>query len=405
MSALAHRDFRIYQWARLCSILGQQMQGVAVGWQVYALTDRALDLGLVGLAQFVPFILCAIPGGHVADRFDRRGVLVTCYAVQALCSAALATYAFGPWRSPWPIYAALAVLGATRAFSAPAASALTPHLVPVEHFPNAIAWASSARQVAVLVGPAVGGLLYAAFNHAGVVYVSSAAASVAAALFGLRIAVRTGRSEAKGISWETVLAGFRFVLQRRLLLGSMSLDLFAVLLGGAVALLPIYARDVLHTGPWGLGLLRSAPAVGAGAMAFWVAHHPLERRAGATMLWCVALFGVATVVFGVSESFVLSLGMLVVMGATDMVSVVVRLTLEQIDTPAPMRGRVSAVNMMFIGASNELGEFESGVTAAWLGAVRAVVLGGLGTVAVVGLWSLLFPELRRVERLAPASTG
>lgn len=375
------------------------MQTVAIGWQVYSITGRALDLGLVGLAQFLPFMVFSIPGGHVADRFDRRIVLMVGYFVQGLCSAVLAALALSHRLPVWPIYAVLLLLGATRAFAAPAASALTPHLVPVEHFSNAIAWSSSARQVAVLVGPALGGLLYTAANGAAPVYCVAALASFLGAFLVLRMEVRLGRMEAKAVSWNTVLAGFRYVWTQRLLLGTFSLDLFAVLLGGATALLPIYARDILHAGPMGLGMLRSAPALGAGVMALFAAYRPLQRNAGGWMLGCVFLFGVATIVFGLSRNMVLSLAALAVLGGADMVSVVVRLTLEQLGTPPEMRGRVSAVNMLFIGASNELGDFESGVTAAWLGAVPAVVLGGVGTCVVVGLWTWLFPELRAVDRL------
>lgn len=395
-AALAFPDFRRYQVGRLCAIVGIQMQMVAVGWQVYALTGRAFDLGLVGLVQFVPFTLLVTAGGHAADRYDRRRVLMAGYFIQGLCSLALAALAIGNVQRVWPIYLVLAVLGAGRAFASPAASALTPHLVPVEHFSNAIAWGSSARQIAMLVGPALGGLLYTATN-ASPVYLLAGLASFLGAWLVLRMEVRLGRMEPKDLSWSTVLAGFAYVWEKRLLLGTFSLDLFAVLLGGATALLPVYAKDILHVGPWGLGMLRSAPAVGAGLAALWLAHRPLQRNAGKVMLGFVFLFGLATVIFGVSRSLPLSLVALAVLGGSDMVSVVIRLTLEQLGTPPQMRGRVSAVNMMFIGASNELGEFESGATAALWGPVPAVVLGGVGTCLVVGLWALLFPELREVD--------
>jgi len=400
-AALRLPDFRRYQLARLLSIVGFHMQSVAVGWQLYSTTGRALDLGLVGLAQFLPFTLCVLPAGQAADRFDRKLLLTASYLLHAVLSAALVLATL--YRLPlWSLYAILGGVGAARALGAPAASALTPHLVPAAVLPNAIAWTSTTRQIGVLTGPALGGLLYGAVQAAWPVYRASALASALAAVLALRMHVRPGRMEPRAVSLRTVLAGFEYVWRKRLLLGTFSLDLFAVLLGGATALLPIYAKDILHVGPLGLGLLRSAPAVGAGVTAVLLAHHPLERRAGKKMLGCVFLFGVATVVFGLSRSFALSLLALALLGATDMVSVVVRLTLEQLATPPEMRGRVSAVNMMFIGASNELGDFESGLVAAWIGAVPAVVLGGVGTCLVVVVWSRLFPEMRDVDELRSA---
>jgi len=376
------------------------MQSVAVGWQVYALTGRALDLGWVGLVQFLPFVALSLVGGHAADRFDRRRVLLICYAAQVACAGLLWGFAGWGLQDVRIIYLALALFGGARAFSAPAASALLPSLVPLDRLSRAVAWGASVRQVAVISGPALGGLLYSWLGPAPV-YAVSGVASVAAWACALGLRVRTGRLEKSELSLRTLFAGIRFVRTQPLLLGSMSLDLFAVFLGGAAALLPVYAQDILQVGPWGLGLLRSAPAVGAGLMAAVLARWPLERRVGIRMFGCVLGFGVATVVFGLSTSFALSLVALVAMGAFDNVSVVIRLTLEQIATPPQMRGRVGAVNMMFIGASNELGDFESGVTAQWLGAVPAVVAGGLGTCLVVVLWAWLFPELRRVERLNP----
>jgi MFS family permease len=393
------------------------MQAVAVGWQVYALTGRKLDLGLVGLAQFVPFILFSLVGGHAADRFDRRRILLVCYGLQAACALLLFGFAVRELRDVRLIYAALALFGIARAFSAPAQQALLPHLVPPELFSRAIAVASSVRQVATISGPALGGALWVLYgwgedvpaqaatgakSGASLVYAVSAAAALLALGFLGVMRVRTGRMEPAELSWKTLLAGVRFVRSKRLLLGSISLDLFAVFLGGAVALLPVYAQDILRVGPLGLGLLRSAPAVGATAIAIVLARWPLRRRAGVRMLWCVLGFGVATSVFGLSRSFALSLAALVALGAFDNVSVVVRLTLEQIATPSEMRGRVGAVNMMFIGASNELGDFESGVTAQWFGTIPAVVAGGVGTCLVVALWAWLFPELRRVDRLEDA---
>jgi MFS family permease len=417
-SAFARWDFRLYQTGRFLSIIGTQMQAVAVGWQVYAITGRKLDLGLVGLAQFLPFILFSLAGGQAADRFDRRRVLLVCYLLQVACALLLLGFAVAGMRDVRFIYGALALFGTARAFSAPAASALLPHLVPQENFSQAIAIGSSVRQVATISGPALGGLLWVLYgvsdgggpagaasgarSGASLVYAVSAAAALCALVALAAMRIRTGRLEKGEISWKTLLAGVRFVRSKRILLGSISLDLFAVFLGGAVALLPVYAQDILRVGPLGLGLLRSAPALGAATMAAVLARWPLKRRAGARMLVCVMGFGIATIVFGLSRSFALSLASLAVLGALDNVSVVIRLTLEQIATPPPMRGRVSAVNMMFIGASNELGDFESGLTAQLFGTVPAVVAGGVGTCVVVALWSWLFPELRKVDRLEDA---
>jgi MFS family permease len=412
----ARWDFGLYQAGRFLSLGGSQMQYVAVGWQVYALTGRKIDLGYVGLAQFIPFFLLSLVGGHAADRFDRRRVILICYALQAACGLVLWRAAAQDLEDVRWVYLAMMLYGAARAFSSPASSALLPHLVPLDNFSKAVAFGSSVRQVAVITGPALGGLLYGwVASRAGAsgspheVWVSAApvyAVSTAVAVFALAtvalMRIRTGRMEAAGFSWQTFLAGVAFVWKKRLLLGSISLDLFAVLLGGATALLPVYARDILDVGPMGLGLLRSAPALGAATMAAALARWPLRRKAGVRMLWCVFGFGLATLVFAVSKSFALSLGALVALGAFDNVSVVVRLTLEQIATPPAMRGRVGAVNMMFIGASNELGDFESGLTAQVFGTVPSVVIGGLGTCVVVALWSWWFPELRRVDRLEEA---
>ncbi len=399
-SAFAYRDFRLFQCARFCTTLGTQMQSVAVGWQVYELTGQPLALGIAGLVQFVPLAGLSLAGGQAADRYDRRGVSIACqvsFAVCALFLRAQAQHAI-PGRA-WPIYLALCLFGATRAFTGPAGQALLPSLVPMEHFASAVAWGSSVWEIAAILGPAVGGWIYAAMGGAAAVYGICTFLFVAAGAFLLAMRVRTGRMERRDVSLATVFAGVRYVWREKIILGSISLDLFAVLFGGATALLPVYAHDILQVGPRGLGLLRSAPAVGAAAVALAFALWPLRRRAGPIMFACVALFGVATIVFGFSRSFWLSLGALFVIGASDMVSVVVRLTLVQIQTPPAMRGRVSGVNMVFIGASNELGELESGLTAAWFGSVPAVVLGGIGACVVVALWTLLFPELRRVDRL------
>ncbi len=395
--AFSHPDYRRYQAARLASVLGTQMQGVAVGWHVYSLTHSTLALGYVGLAQFLPAIFLWVFTGHVADRFERGRVLAICHLALAACALALVGFSLAGVRSTWPIYTVLVVIGGARAFAGPAAHALMPSLIPKAHLQNAIAWSSSTWQVAVVVGPAAGGLLYAATN-AATVYAVQAVLEVVGVVFLLALATRSA-GEAKHRSGAELGAGLRFLWLEKVLLGAISLDLFAVLLGGAIALLPVFARDILHVGPTGLGLLRSAPAAGAGLTAIVLAFRPIGRRAGALMLSCVFAFGVATIVFGLSKNFVLSLVALAVTGAVDMVSVFIRQSLVQLNTPDAMRGRVAAVHLVFIGASNELGEFESGLTAAWLGTVPAVVAGGIGTCLVVLCWAGLFPELRRTERL------
>jgi hypothetical protein len=402
-AAFGYRDFRLYQGARLLSTIANQMLSVAVGWQVYELTGRPFDLGLVGLVQFLPAIGLSLLTGHTADRFDRRKVVLTCYAALAVTSALLYSSAHAG-SATWHIYATMFLFATARAFLAPAGQALLPDLVPPQHFASAIAWGSSVFEIGAVLGPALGGWIYSAGHGAGPVYMTGALSYVLAAILAAAMEVRTGRMESKAASFETVVAGVVYVWRNKILLGSISLDLFAVLFGGAVALLPIYARDILHVGPWGLGLLRSAPAVGAGCVAILIAFRPLRRRTGAIMLACVGIYGIATIVFGVSRSFWLSLVALAVVGASDMVSVVVRSTLVQIVTPAAMRGRVSAVNMVFVGASNELGELESGMTAAWFGTVPSVLFGGIAACVVVAAYSVLFPGLRRVDKLeAPTS--
>jgi MFS family permease len=393
------QNFRLFQVARFCVVLATEMQSVAVGWQIYETTRRPLDLGLVGLAQFLPVILLFLVSGHVVDRFNRRNILVLCYCGFALCSTLLLIVAFRAPRSIGLIYAVLVLLGVVRSLNGPAGRAILPQLVPEDHFPSAVAWASSVFQTATILGPAVGGIAYAAFRGPTAVYATAAAASTVAVLATLRIKASAKARPREPVNLDTVLAGFKYIWREKIILGSISLDLFAVLLGGAVALLPVFAQEILKTGPWGLGLLRSAPAVGAAAMALFLAYRPLRRKAGRSMLWCVAGFGVCTVLFGISHNLALSLAALVLVGATDMVSVIVRGTLIQVATPDQMRGRVNAVDMIFIGTSNEFGQFESGLTAHWFGTVPAVVLGGLGTLVVTALWALAFPELRNADRL------
>jgi MFS family permease len=395
------RAFVLFWLARVCAMLAHQMLAVAVGWQVYALTDSALDLGLVGLVQFVPAAFLVLVAGYVADHYDRRHVLQACMLGEALAALGLCLGSAGGWIDERAIFALILVVGVARAFQMPAMQALLPQLVAPSLLARAIAANASASQAAIIVGPALGGLLYVAGSAA--VYAASAALFVATGVFVHAIGPRRAPALVHAAGVTSFLAGIRYIRSRPAILGAISLDMFAVLLGGAAALLPIYARDILDTGPWGLGLLRSSIAVGGLTMAWWLAHHPLRGRAGRNMFAGVAIFGVATIVFGLSRSFALSLAALAILGAADMVSVVVRQSLVQLQTPDEMRGRVSAVNSLFIGASNQLGEFESGVTAAWLGVVPSVVVGGIGTLVVVALWLRLFPALRNVDRLESAA--
>lgn len=401
-AAFRYASFRHYQFGRFLAVAASEMQSVAVGWQVYDITKRPLDLGLVGLAQFLPGIVLFLVGGHAADRFQRKKIILACNSGFAICSALLFTFTSLGMKSVHPIYAVLTLIGVLRAFNGPASQAFLPLLVPEEHFPNAVAWGSTFFQAATIFGPTIGGLLYGWAGTARVVYGVAVISMLAAISLFASVRVRTAQRPRGNASVNTVLDGFRFLWKTKLVLGAISLDLFAVLLGGAVALLPVYAREILKTGPWGLGIMRSAPGVGAILMAVAVAHWPMKKNAGTTMLWCVAGFGLFTIVFGLSRNLYLSLAALFLVGATDMVSVIVRGTMVQLATPDEMRGRVSAVNMMFIGASNEFGQFESGITAQWFGTVPAVVLGGVGTLVVVALWSWLFPELRRVRALVPS---
>jgi MFS family permease len=373
------------------------MQAVAVGWQVYDLTRQPMDLGLVGLVQFLPAFALALVTGHVADRYDRRWVLALCIIVDAGCALFLLTLTVLGNTNVLLILGVLFCFGVARAFEFPASVALMPNLVPTSQFANAAAWSSSAWQTATIVGPAVGGLLYAI--GPGMVYSCCVLLLIGSALLVSLIQVAQGVTERKAPTWASLVAGIAFIRTHPIVLGAISLDLFAVLLGGATALLPIYARDILHVGPWGLGLLRSAPALGALAMALLLIRRSIDKHAGYTLLGTVGIFGIATIGFGFSHNLWLSLSMLMILGASDMVSVVIRRVLVLVATPDEMRGRVSAVEAVFIVASNELGEFESGVTAAWFGVVPAVVLGGIGTLTVVALWVWLFPQLRHVDAL------
>jgi MFS family permease len=410
-SAFKSRDFRLYQSARLMVILGAEAQSVAVAWQVYAITHSALALGYTGLALFLPGVFVMLAAGHAADRYDRRKIILLCYGLQACCTAVLLWLSMSATAlrhgRVWPIYAVLVGIGLGRAFSGPAASAMLPSLVPKEHFVNAVTWGATVFQIANMSGPAVGGILFtlplagvlAMWNGAPIVYGFTLVMLMGFITLVSMIRAKMVMTEKRAFSMKTVLAGLEYVWRAKLLLGSISLDLFAVLLGGAAALLPIFATDILHAGPRGLGLLRAMPSVGALAISLLMVVRPIKRRAGATMLVCVGIFGAATVVFGLSKSIWLSSAALAVVGASDMVSVVVRSSVLQLATPPEMRGRVSAVNWLFIGASNEFGEFESGVTAQWWGAVRAVVIGGIGSMAVTAAAAGLFPQLRRADAL------
>jgi MFS family permease len=413
MEAFAYRDFRRYQMARMMAVLGAQAQSVAVAWQVYSITHKAIDLGYTGLALFLPGLIFLLPAGHTADRFDRRHVILVCYTLQIFCTGALIELARAGTHNIVAIYAVLFLIGTGRAFSGPASSALIPHLVPEEHFVNAVTWGGAVFQLANITGPALGGLLYtfpiarfaphASLDGAGIVYLFTLSTLVWFLVLVSTLHVRPGRMEHRAISIDVVLAGFRYVWRASLLLGSFSLDLFVVLLGGATALMPIFAHDILHQGPRGLGMLRAAPAVGAVTMSLVMARFPLRRHAGRWMFVCVSIFGAATVVFGVSHTLWVSLVSLAIAGAADTISVIIRGSILQLATPPEMRGRVSAVNSLFIGASNELGEFESGLTAQWWGAVRATVIGGVGALVISGLWAVLFPGLRNADALTAES--
>ena len=394
---LGHQPFLRYFSARGFSEFSYQIGTVAVGWQIYALTGSALVLGMVGLVQFLPSAILVFVAGHVADHFDRRRVAQACQLAEALAAAFLAWGSFAGWLNVHEILAAVAVFGIATAFESPAAAALLPGVAPAGMLQRATAIASGAFQVGAISGPAIGGLLYAL--SPGAPYAIMVAFWLLAFALNGAIRLEHALSAREPPTFAALFAGVKFVRSNPAILGTISLDLFAVLLGGATALLPIYARDILLTGPWGLGVLRGAPAVGALLMAALLARHTIERRVGIRMFQAVIVFGVATVVFAVSQLLWLSILALVVLGAADAVSVVIRISLVQLATPDEMRGRVGAVNYLFINASNELGQFESGVTAALFGAVPAVILGGVGTILVALLWMKLFPTLRDVERL------
>ncbi|MFO0947515.1 MAG: MFS transporter [Planctomycetota bacterium] len=401
-SALQYASFRYYSAARFFMTLAVQMQSVAIGWQVFEATGDPMDLGLIGLAQFLPFVVLTLPAGQIADRFDRKWILTLCCCVETLCALLFLAWSLTPGIGVWPVFAVLVLFGSVRAFSMPTSQAITPNLVPLEAFPSAVAFNSSLGHIATIAGPALGGLLY--ILGASFVYsVISGIFAVSVALM-LRVTVPERlRVTRPAATWHDLLEGVRFVRSRPVLLGAISLDLFAVLFGGAVALLPAFASEILRTGPQGLGILRATPATGAAFVAILLVAHPITRNVGRWLFCGVALFGVSILVFGFSQSFFVSLLALFVMGASDMVSVYIRHTLMQLETPDEIRGRVAAVSAVFIGASNELGEFESGVTAAWWGIVPAVLVGGTVTLSIAVLWARLFPPLWHMDEFAVPS--
>jgi MFS family permease len=406
-AAFSSRNFRRYQLARLLVILGAEAQSVAVAWQIYQLTHSALLLGYTGLALFLPGIFFVLPAGHAADRYDRKTIIIICYVIQAACTGLLLYLSlYGVHNILW-IYAILFCIGGGRAFSGPASSAIQPQLVPKGAFVNAMTWGSAVFQIANISGPAVGGLLFtikltgalARWTGAPIVYLMTMLSMLAFIALISTLRPRKEITEKKGFSIQTMMDGARYVSRAKLLLGSISLDMFAVLLGGAVSLMPVFAQDILHAGPRGLGILRAAPAIGALCTSVTLARRPIKHHAGKLMLVAVGIFGCATVVFGLSKSLPLSLVALFFIGASDNISVIIRQTILQLGTPPEMRGRVSAINWLFLGASNEFGEYESGLTAHWFGTVRAVVFGGIASVCVTGLWSVFFPRLRNVDAL------
>ncbi len=396
-AAFQHSAFLRFWIARFLATFATQIVSVAVGWQIYDLTRNPMDLGLVGIIQFLPSLALVLITGAIADRFGRRLIMGLSALAEAGCALAILVLTLEGLTSPLPIFAVLFVFGIARAFFGPASASLVANLVPKEHFANAVAWNSSAWQTATIVGPVAGGLLYGLSAVAA--YGTATAFMLASSLLIFSIPRPDQRTETDKPTMDTLFAGFRYIWKEKVVLGAISLDLFAVLLSGAVALLPVYARDILELGPWGLGLLRAAPGIGAIAVALWLTSHPIRDHAGALMLFFVAMFGFFTIVFGVSTIPWLSIVALAMLGATDMISVYVRETLIQLWTPDEVRGRVNAVNMVFVGASNELGEFRAGTMAALIGTVPAVVFGGVGAVAVAGIWAWLFPALRQIHHL------
>lgn len=396
LSILRQRNFTLYLAAKILGTIAVQMQNVAIGWQVYAHSGNVFDLGMIGLAQFAPFVVLVLIAGQVADRWNRRLIIMACFVAQSLCGFLLLLMTITGMHALWPVFVILVLFGSARAFMMPTSQAILVNLVPTASFSSAVALSSSSFHIAVITGPVIGGLLYLAGATTVYVVVTILLAISAFLMLMIRTAPHVVRHEPA--SWHTLLEGLRFVRSKPIILGAISLDLFAVLFGGATALLPAYAKDILNVGPTGLGVLRTAPGIGAALTAIWLAFRPISRHVGYWMFGGVALYGLATIVFGVSTSFTLSLAMLLLMGAGDMVSVYIRHILVQFETPDEIRGRVSAVNAVFIGASNELGEFESGITAKWFRLVPAVVIGGGATLLVTAAWMMGFPVLRKMDR-------
>ncbi|MFT9418619.1 MFS transporter [Acetobacter sp.] len=401
-SLLRHPGLAAVIGARALSAFAGQVQAVAVGWQVYALTHSAAALGFVGLAQFLPMVAFIFPAGHAADQHNRQRIVVACQSIELLAAAFMAYASFTHQLNATMIYGLVAIFGTCKAFEMPAQQTFLPSIVPPALFPRATALSASLFQVASIAGPSLGGLLYGL--GAGVCYSLCAISFAVAALATGSMVITSPVRPRQPATLAAVFGGIAFLRRKPTMLGAISLDLFAVLLGGATAMLPIFATDILHAGPWGLGLLRAAPAIGALLVATVLARHPLGRHAGRWMFTAVAIFGVATILFGFSHSIAVSVLMLAILGGADVVSVMVRGALVQLGTPDEMRGRVSAVNMLFIGSSNQLGEFESGMLAAVMGPVAAVVLGGVGTLVVTGIWMGLFPGLRKLDRLEDITT-
>lgn len=392
-------DYRRFWMMRTSASLAMQIQSVAVGWHVYDLTDDAFALGFIGLAQFVPALLLALPAGQMVDRMPRRGILMGCILVNMICPALIAALILAEDRMVWPIFLAVTLLGGARALEMPAAAALLPGLVERDEFRRAVALNASGSQAAMIMGPAIGGMLYALDPSAPFLTCLALLCFNWVCIYGVKRGRHAAEAKGQPVTLDSMLAGLRFINRRPILMGAISLDMVAVFLGGAAALLPIFARDILLVGPVGLGALRCAPAIGALAMALFLARRPLNRGVGRKLYYSVAWFGLATIVFGLSENFYLSFAALVAMGLGDMISVVIRSTLVQLSTPDSMRGRVSSVNSIFIGASNQLGEFESGVVAGLLGPVPSAVLGGVGTILVAATWTRWFKPLWEVDTL------
>lgn len=397
LAILKNKPFLFFLLSRVSTAISYQMLAVAIGWQIYALTGSAFYLGLVGLAQFLPMFILTLLVGHVADRYNRQLIICACQFIQGAGSLVLAFGNYAEWLSTESILMIVLVIGASRAFEGPTMQAYVPCLVPIKLIPRAVALTTSSNQTAALIGPALGGLLYVTSQP--VVYFAIGVLFLTASLLISLIRIKQILPQCDPVVHQSIFAGINFIRSNSTILGAISLDLFAVLLGGATALLPIYAQEILIVGPQGLGLLRSAPAAGALLMSLFLAHFPLRKRVGLLMFTAVIIFGIATIIFAVSTSFLLSFFALVVLGAANVISVVIRWSLVQLETPNNMRGRVSAVNSLFTGTSNQLGEFESGITAAWFGVVPAVLIGGIGTVLVAIIWMRLFPPLIQVNSL------